>query len=627
MLGFDDLPSEMVALILAHTHPRQLVACRLVCRLWHDVIDGMPALQYKTELWRDGLLEGNSHGLRPDECLARLRVRREAWNSLRWSEKYTAPMENPEDCRAFEMFGGVFGLQESDAGQLQVVTLPRLADSGHTDGTAGNALWTGSVHLPGHVVEDFAIDVAEDLIAILHIDGDQEGFGTLALRSLTLPNFAHPEAARPEIRFVCDDYEVEDMTMQVVDDVVAVILLSTQRLVLFDWRNGECVLDWDFAFLRAIECHLLAPRLLLLVCRPAPNSGDSDSTVNLPTPPSDIDDDGCLQIHVLPDILGLDIAAPMRVATLHLPPLSTDQIQLSTASLFAGAYAARPPPQAPFYQANDRRVVSFVIRYSPGGRMRLVFHIHTVLRLVKAWRTDGQVRELQWNAWGPKETRMWVGSLDAVGLFWPRHVHGERLIMPTASRRAIRILDFNLPPTSTAPVGEDGTITAAQTSAEGAQVSKLKYVLSVDVQGEEEEIPVDDIEPDCNVLHFQTSDCQMKAVATVYVPIAEAADWGNERSGDLSLRDMERTLDIGVFQHAMHTSLPYREIRRVIRPHGTRLPGEAQTGNSGVDEEEWVDKRDAPRYGMAVMDEQWIVAADTENDSTNNHDMVFLKMG
>ncbi|KAF7288872.1 hypothetical protein MIND_01403000 [Mycena indigotica] len=364
--------------------------------------------------------------------------------------------------------------------------------------------------------------------------------------------------------------EISEMTMQVVGDIVILALNSGGRLVLLDWRRGTCVLDWSFA--HALSLHFLTPRLFLLVSAPDPPALDDSDWAD--------HDDGAIHVYVLPDSLAPGVT-PELVAKLHFPPRSTAQVCLGGASLFSGPYMARIPSDKPLYQDNDRRIVSLVAQYEPGGWMRITFHIRTVLQLVAQWRIDGKEKTVKWNEWGPREARMFTGN--AVGLFWPRHVHGERIILPSDSTHALRILDFNMP--RALPVDENNEdVLLAQ--SKHPYPGRLRGVLSVtDVEDEGQE----DNDEDEEVLHDEMGWCQPRVSALVQ-PGLDAAE-------------KPQTINAGVFMSAMHTRMPYRETRRALRPAKGRKKVET--------------------HGMLVMDEQWVVAADTTKNTT---DVVFFKI-
>ncbi|KAF7288871.1 hypothetical protein MIND_01402900 [Mycena indigotica] len=197
MAPFDEFPPEILAAVLGHVHPRQLVGCRCVSRLWRGVVDGAPSLQYTLELWRSGLLANTSRtpAGTPSMALARLTAQRAAWREMQWAARHVVKMQSPAVCRAYELAGGVFALQESVeyGGKLHVVRLAQLGGN--------EAVWTGTIHEEGLTVEDFAMDAAEDLLAVFYSDGGEEG--TLALRSLSQPTIPHSLAAISQIGLIC----------------------------------------------------------------------------------------------------------------------------------------------------------------------------------------------------------------------------------------------------------------------------------------------------------------------------------------------------------------------------------------------------------------------------------------
>ncbi|KAF7303490.1 F-box domain-containing protein [Mycena indigotica] len=113
MTAIHDLPVEILATVLGYLHPRRLILCRLVSRLWNELAENTPKLKYSAELWRDGLLPGSTGAANLTECLTDLVARREAWRQVQETAKRVVKMQSPDMCRAHELGGGVFVLQET----------------------------------------------------------------------------------------------------------------------------------------------------------------------------------------------------------------------------------------------------------------------------------------------------------------------------------------------------------------------------------------------------------------------------------------------------------------------------------------------------------------------------------
>ncbi|KAF7303477.1 F-box domain-containing protein [Mycena indigotica] len=626
MTAIHDLPVEILATVLGHLHPRRLILCRLVSRLWNELAENTPKLKYSAELWRDGLLPGNTGAANLNECLADLVARREAWRQVQETAKRVVKMQPPDACRAHELGGGVFVLQET-LGKLNVLRLSKL----HTanDSNVDDALKTCELGISMENFQDFALDAGQDLLAIFSVNDDATG--VLALRKLSDPLVAHHLASQPEIYFICAADHATYMTMQVLDDVVAIYLHSGWRLLLFDWQKGKEVLSLDFAGdpeyapWEVSDCYMLAPRLMLFVGKGCTTRGDHTHN-------------GSLRLYLISDSLEPAEVKVELFASLHLPLLSNVYCSLTQVTIQAGPYISHPPPDAPYYQANDRRIISFVMRYEPGDWVRLFLHIRTVLALLDEYRQKREVIEHEWEGWGPQHTRMLRGLRN-----WsPRyvfilkviddrshlhsHVHGECLILPTPAHdcRGLRFLDFNVhvPP---------GTAVSEEDRFWGADdPGFMPHVLEVDdaptVRDPRDREPLADLD----VLHSGASNLQITIVVSVPAPRDDPGPGSDVEEDDEE--DSEGKVDgpgseegqtaadvdssppsspnamdeyAGLFQHPVRTTLPYREVQRVIS------------------KEDAEDDEGGEEYEMFLMDERNIIAVDGQS---HGQEIVVLKM-
>lgn len=118
-------------------------------------------LQYKIELFVDGMIDGPPSSVTAAERLQMLLDRRKAWAQLQWKERFIVPMQG--DCQAYELVGGVFAKTMS--------LISPVEPSRHL-----TASWLPSSnkeerHLVrndlGMDTRDFAMDPSQDLIIFL----------------------------------------------------------------------------------------------------------------------------------------------------------------------------------------------------------------------------------------------------------------------------------------------------------------------------------------------------------------------------------------------------------------------------------------------------------------------------
>ncbi|KAJ7053806.1 hypothetical protein C8F01DRAFT_1166358 [Mycena amicta] len=553
--SIQDFAPEILALVLTNLHPRDIISAQLVSRLWNDLVKNSADIQYIVELWRDGLTRGNDGGLTSAECLARLYARREAWRNFKWSSKSPVQVQSLGICRAYSLVGGVFALRgSSDEDSLDVLPLARFRDGADPN----EAKTTTALGIPTERFQGLALDPGQDLLVIPHILSASQG--ALDLRRLSAPDAAHPSAELEMIQFEWNSTfdGAHLVAMQITHDVVTLYLRDVSQLLIFDWRRGVLVLsllfdeDKEYRSLGVVDYHFLSPRSFILACR---YSGDGRFVGH-----------GSIQLYTLPEQLDSS-ALITHVASLDLPRVNA-QCPIVTMDILAGPFisCATPELDKPFYQANDRRIVSFLVLYARTNRFRLVMHIRTFQSLVEQHRGEAITitKTCSWEEWGPSQTRMFPGFAFAHSSFWPRgnfcqcgHVHGEWIALPSSwSGCCMRLLDFNVSPSVDPRSGDD--------------------------QGD--------------ILHTAPSEVQLIVDGHLPNPNPNPADPNS-------------TLAFGfhLFKDPVRTSLPYREIQRVIDPG----PGEYYDEDDDL----------GPEY-VFLLDEDHVIAVDTNWDS----EMVVFRM-
>ncbi|KAJ7620441.1 hypothetical protein FB45DRAFT_930225 [Roridomyces roridus] len=405
-----DVPPEILGAILAFLDPPMMLACSTVSRLWHETITTSPYLQYAIELWSDGLVSGDtsSSQLTTSDKLQTLYERRRSWLNLDWTSRTTIDLPSLHNCRAFELVGGVFALQEwgSDFRSISLLDL-----DAHPETTVSRK----PLDLSGHF-EDFAIDPTQDLLITLSWADD---VACLTLRTLSQLQ-AHPMAKDPVIRFKSNEEAFQlTFSIQIAGDVVGLSLIGPDQLRLWNWRTGILFADFpqndDPEFMDP-EFQFLSPRAFVVAERTAQ-----------------------ISIFVIEERDGAPTGV-ICIATLKLPAL-TDDAWVRSFCAHAGPIRAHPARDRPFYPPETRRIFLFLMSFSDNGRwLRLFVHYRTLYRYVVRYlrgKLDTYV-EVPWEEWGPEHTRL----LPASDYRWLRHVHGERAIFPTPDGKFIRLLDF-----------------------------------------------------------------------------------------------------------------------------------------------------------------------------------------
>ncbi|KAJ7048892.1 hypothetical protein C8F01DRAFT_1187434 [Mycena amicta] len=327
--------------------------------------------------------------------------------------------------------------------------------------------------------------------------------GALDLRRLSAPD--HPSV---QIQFEWNStFDGADLVaMQILDDLVTVYLRDVSQLLIFDWRRGVLVLS-------------------LLFDEDEKYSGLGVVDYHFLSPRSFIlacrysgdaqFGHGSIQLYTLPEYLDSS-AVVTHVASLDLPRVNAE-CPIVTMYILTGPFISCAPDK-PFYQSSDRRIVSLLILYARTNRFRLVMHIRTLQSLVEQHGGAAITITKTWEEWGPSQTRMFQGFEFVHRSFWARHIHGEWIALPSSwSGCCMRLLDFNVSPSVDPRSGDD--------------------------QGD--------------ILHTAPSEVQLIVDGHILNP-----------NPNLNPADPDSTLTFGfhLFQDPVSTSLPYREIQRVIDP-------------------------------------------------------------
>ncbi|EPQ57712.1 hypothetical protein GLOTRDRAFT_126203 [Gloeophyllum trabeum ATCC 11539] len=233
----DDLPTELLERTLEKLEIQVLVACRQVSPRVKRVIDESVVLQYKIELETAGMEDGPPSEITIAERLQRLRKYTDSWASaqfgsvekLRGGRGSMLRLSGNVLCRCFGPSNLVLNILP---GNLRGVKAKewRLDDL-------------------GFVIEDYAIDAAQDLLVIISRTAEEDRSSSAhMIHCLSLSTGqAHPHAARPKILFpdnlVYDIYEW--FKLRLSGDFIGVMVPYSlnadefqEHLVVWSWKEG-----------------------------------------------------------------------------------------------------------------------------------------------------------------------------------------------------------------------------------------------------------------------------------------------------------------------------------------------------------------------------------------------------
>ncbi|EPQ57723.1 hypothetical protein GLOTRDRAFT_119781 [Gloeophyllum trabeum ATCC 11539] len=238
----DDLPTELLERTLEKLEIQALVACRQLSRRVKRVIDESVVLQYKIELETAGMEDGPRSEISTAERLQRLRKHTDSWASTQFGS-----VEKLRGGRGsmLRLSGNVF-CRCLGPSTLVLNILP-----GNLRGVKAKEWRLDDL---GFVIENYAIDAAQDLLVIVSRTPEQDGAAvsssTHMIHCLSLSTGqAHPHAARPKIllpgNLVYDDNGW--LKLRLSGDFIGVMLpytpdLSAQHyqehLVVCAWKEG-----------------------------------------------------------------------------------------------------------------------------------------------------------------------------------------------------------------------------------------------------------------------------------------------------------------------------------------------------------------------------------------------------
>ncbi|KAF7295713.1 F-box domain-containing protein [Mycena indigotica] len=515
------LPPELLASVLGWADPRDVIASRMVCRFWSAVVKHSAELQYMIELWRDGLLRGDNGQSTSVECMNRLSTRRTAWHNLQWSAQLTVQMQSLRKCQTYELVDGLLALRDQQVDKLYILPLP-------SGPRPANQPYIRSTGITPFNFQNFTIDLGQDLLVILHrltSLPDSSTSWALDVRQLSYPNRRHPRAALKTLPFSpVSPFEAPPnrphITLQILDDVVAIWFMHTCRLSLVNWVKSTLMRSFAFhqdplySELIVLECFMLDPHSFLLICQNEPGLPHHNG--------------GSIRLYQMSD----DDQVVAHVAIFALPPVArlSGALPRHTQTM-AGPFRKQHTPASPHLQSNDRRIISLVVWYRPldevpnaGSKfgIRLVIHIRTFTQVLAEPETERPLVVKAWDEWGPNQTRIFHASeMDGS---WARHIHGEKMIFATADTTHLPLLytgfcllDFN-------PAYEDAS----------HGVSELQ-------------------------IRVTTPDGY------------EKGHW--DLSGRFHPSRVTRGITVGLFEHRLRSTLPYREIHNcIVPPEGDPQP-------------------------------------------------------
>ncbi|KAF8876443.1 hypothetical protein CPB84DRAFT_1795842 [Gymnopilus junonius] len=438
------LPQEIVIHILSNLDYSSLLCCGSTCRLLYEICKDSLELQYIIELAIDGFKKPITNAPH-SELVSRLHNLRRSWAELDCKQFKKIELKN--QCRAYELVAGLFAM--SDGHGLSLAWLPSSTMPGR------------SLEYPslGFLVRDFAIDPTQDLIVILEDDHNPVVFADnrhvrLHIRTISTIEF-HPAASHGILEFDIPSDEtfgnsISTALIEIAVDIVAMyitkgFLSARSRVLIWNWRNGILVYDSDVIgdALPPTAHHfsLLSRDSFLLTVT---YSG------------------GTLQLHTFSPT-SPTLSPTSLCGTFHLPPIQPHS-NLFQMTVHTGPISASHAAQCTFSNTPEAHVLVLTLFYSIAHRddaphsatYTLFVHKRTFLEYVTRFRRQQEVSlvhdgvegtrtpsvDLDWESWAEQSTRF-IPTLSPRP--WLRYVHGARVIFNYQNQQTFKVLNFNIP--------------------------------------------------------------------------------------------------------------------------------------------------------------------------------------
>ncbi|KZV74046.1 hypothetical protein PENSPDRAFT_682227 [Peniophora sp. CONT] len=408
-----DLPPELLGFVLNNVDVRDICHCYQACRRLRDVVIATPHLLYDLSLAAAGMIDG------PKQCsltmMQRLRLfqqRHEAWRTLEPTLALQTP--NPLNVQ----------IDHPAASEMRALHIDLDTDD------MQHGLLTDSDFL------DWRNDPVQDLLVI-----QDEGrisveppkvryhFRTWSSRG----SDGHPEAVHPYFDIEVDGERYDGTSWHIMGSFIAVVVRigeAHQHLRVVDWKLDVTLLsvivtgNWehDVTDVQILDGSVVA------VCTP--------QTIDL---------------YNFRD--GAFVAGPLVV--LRLPMRRYTSCPASFHQQLGSMRENIPFTMAPY--TGERIFVAHQSPYVAENGSRAFFYIMLVSSLLRLFReanqADAGTHVLQWNEWGPDNTRVLRNRAD---LRVDRLLSGTRVLWPTfdpaPSLNVLRyeILDFSRVPSARA---------------------------------------------------------------------------------------------------------------------------------------------------------------------------------
>ncbi|KAH7098327.1 hypothetical protein BKA62DRAFT_674427, partial [Auriculariales sp. MPI-PUGE-AT-0066] len=242
-LQLDDLPPELLCLILEYAGPETIVAAGAVSRLLREIVAASSSLQYTVALVLAGLQDGAESAPSGDRLRA-LNARTASWRSFQYRDRLNVDIGSGAYRPCYDLHSGIFFVGRRTAANLPIRTLSWLPLP-----SVQNQLLGSWQSLPLDIsIDDFALDLRQDLLVLVEMLIPNATMVHIHLRSFESLQ-PHPKAAEAALTMECAAVTVHSTIVVDLSGKHLGLLFSHDhqarsdhdRICVWDWTTGETV--------------------------------------------------------------------------------------------------------------------------------------------------------------------------------------------------------------------------------------------------------------------------------------------------------------------------------------------------------------------------------------------------
>ncbi|CAL1702699.1 unnamed protein product [Somion occarium] len=413
MVGFLDLPDELLIYVLNALRFNDLLKCRQLCKRLDIIIQNETILRYKVELALNGMEDNPTVAMPIIDRFRILKEYHEAWEKLDFKRDYILDMNSDG---VWELSCGVL-CQARGRRTLVFRQLPSVLR-----GIKERAWELEDI---GVDIRDFSMDPAQDLLVVVETHNASQ---RIHLRTMCTGE-VHPSVFRPAVINYTPNLSTRLYTIKICSDYVGIAFTSTsqitQELAVWNWKTGELRMAVSghnvsaYSFLT--QDHLLLARMSIDAELLVVDLGTASPEL---TPMEEME---YICSFRLPDV---EPGSAIFRAELRADP---------------APWSLHPTLAAPFQVARDQRVIVLTFTVFHGRFDRSMYFLICGDHLLSHFKTVPAACSklgIDWIEWGPQASRVltYVPGYDSV---WVCNTYGSSFVNGFRPGFQIYIMDLN----------------------------------------------------------------------------------------------------------------------------------------------------------------------------------------